>query len=251
MTIRVIAARASSSAARSGSRFGVWIAALMSGLTAVTLAMAVTTPPRSGPFCRAGCVGYPYTDIAAFFPRDYLWMYPALLIAPLLVACMAAIHAFAAQERKIFSLIGLTFASMAATLLTIDYFIQLTVIQPSLLRGEGAGLTMLSQYNPHGLFIALEAAGYLLMGIAFAGAAAVFAGRDRLERALRWIFGGGFALAAGGFVALWLIYGHDLDYRFEVFVILVDWLVLIVAGALLSVVFGRAGHAREDADGNH
>jgi hypothetical protein len=38
-----------------------------------------------------------------------------------------------------------------------DYFIQLTVVQPSVLQGKVDGLLLWSQYNPHGIFIALEA----------------------------------------------------------------------------------------------
>ena len=239
MTSHTIAARPTASVARGASRFAFWAALSMSFIAAVSLATAVLTPPRSGPFCQGGCVGYPYTDIAAFFPRDYLWMYPALLLTPLFVICMACIHQRAASEKKVFSLIGLAFAMMSAALITLDYFIQLTVIQPSVINGETAGLTLISQYNPHGIFIALEALGYLLMGVAFAFAGLVFAGRDRFERALRWVFSTGSVLAVGGLIALALAYGNRLEYRFEVLGILVDWLVLIVSGALLSVVFRR------------
>jgi len=53
------------------------------------------------------------------------------------------------------------------------------------------------------------------------------------------VFSTGSVLAVGGLIALALAYGNRLEYRFEVLVILVDWLVLIVSGALLSVVFRR------------
>jgi hypothetical protein len=43
-----------------------------------------------------------------------------------------------------------------------------------------------------------------------------------------------------GFFAMHLAYPFDLDYRFEVFAIAVDWTALIVAGVLLSILFGRA-----------
>jgi hypothetical protein len=39
-------------------------------LVVVSLAMAVTTLPRSGPYYQGGCAGYPYTDAAAYIPRD-------------------------------------------------------------------------------------------------------------------------------------------------------------------------------------
>ncbi|MGZ4475348.1 MAG: hypothetical protein ACXVWW_06555, partial [Nocardioides sp.] len=61
-----------------GVRTGRVAAALTAVSAVVSLAVGVTTPARSGPYCRSGCVGYPYTDAAAFVPRDYLWMYPAL-----------------------------------------------------------------------------------------------------------------------------------------------------------------------------
>jgi hypothetical protein len=68
----------------------------------------------------------------------------------------------APKGRERFSRIGVAFGMMAATLITADYFIQLRVVQPAILRGELDGLAPLTQYNPHGVFIALEDAAYLL-----------------------------------------------------------------------------------------
>jgi hypothetical protein len=119
---------------------------------------------------------------------------------------------------------------MSAALIIIDYFIRLTVIQPSLLKGETDGLSLISQYNPHGIFIGLEALGYLLMNVAFLFVAPVFAGRDWVERTLHWLFVAGCTLALGSLIILSLLYGHDLEYRFELAVISIDWLVLIIVG---------------------
>jgi hypothetical protein len=77
------------------------------------------------------------------------------------------------------------------------------------------------------------------------------AGNGALRRAdglhpsvrVRWLFTAGFTLAVGLLIVLSLRYGHDLDYRFEVFVITIDWTVLIIAAAPLNVVFKRAGQA--------
>ena len=65
------------------------------------------------------------------------------------------------------------------------------------------------------------------MSLAFVFAAPVFAGRDWVERTIRWLFIAGFTLAAGLLIVLSLRYGHDLDYRFEVFVIAIDWTMLM------------------------
>src|SRR4029079_11977080 len=102
------------------------------------------------------------------------------------------------------------------------------------------GLSLISQYNPHGIFIALEALGYLLMSVAFLFAAPIFAGRDWVERTLHWLFMAGFTLVMGSLITLSLLYGHNLEYRFEVAVISIDWLVLIISGILVSIVFNRA-----------
>ena len=240
MTSQAIYAKTANAATPSACRFGFWSAVFMSLISTASFAVAVATPPRSGPFCMSSCVTYPYTNVAAFFPRDYLWMYPALLLTPIFVVLMASIHHYAAGDKKLFSLIGLSFAVIAAAVISIDYFIQLTVMQPSLLKGETDGLSLVSQYNPHGIFIALETLGYLMMSTAFLFAGAVFAGRDWVERTIRWLFISGFALTVGSLIVLSLLYGNDLEYRFEVVVILIDWMVLIVSGILLSVVFKRA-----------
>ena len=196
------------------------------------------TPPRSGPFApAANIVLYPYTNVAAFIPNDYLWLYPGILLALIFIVLVVCIHSYAPSDRKIFSHIALSFAVIYATIILIDYFIQFTVVIPSILTGETAGLTLFTQYNPHGFFIALETLGYSMMSGAFLFVAAVFAG-GKLERALRWIFIAGFVAAVLFFTALSLLH-YDL-IAFEVTIITINSIVLIVSGVLLSVVFRRA-----------
>lgn len=78
------------------------------------------------------------------------------------------------QDKKIYGYIGLSFSIISATILLIDYFVQISVIQPSLLQGETEGIAILTQYNPHGIFIALEEIGYLMMSLSFLCVAPVF-----------------------------------------------------------------------------
>lgn len=241
MTNQVPYARMTEATRKSTSQLSFWSAVLTALFTASALALGITTPPRSGPFCASSCVTYPYTDVAAFVPRDYLWMYPGFLSALIFVVLMACIHHNASGEKKIFSQVGLSFALISGTVLAIDYFIQLAVMQPALLKGETEGLSLFSQYNPHGIFIAFEDLGYLMMSIAFLFFAMVFDGHNRIERAIRWLFIASFVLAVSSLVVLSLLYGKNLDYRFEVTVILINWTVLIVSGVLLSVFFKRAG----------
>lgn len=223
-----LADRPSSNVKAVVSRLGFWSAVLTAIFAAAFFAIGAATPVRD--------VSYPY--VASFIPIDYLWMYPAFLLAPTFVVLMVCIHFYALDEKKLFSLIGLSFAVVYAAIITTDYFIQWTVVEPSILSGETAGLALFTLYNPHGLVVALESLGYLMMNGAFLFAAAVFSG-GRLERALRWLFIGSFVVAVGSFVGLSLL-GYGI-VTFEVTVIAINCTLLIVSGALLSVVFRRAG----------
>jgi hypothetical protein len=225
---------------RSATQLGFWAAIVTIVVAAVFAAIAIPTPARSGPFCVTGCVAYPYVDVAQFIPGDYLWLIPGILLAPTLVVLMACIHAYAAEARKTYSRIGLAFAVVYAVVILVDYVLQLAVVVPSLQAGETNGLSLFTQYDPHGLFIALEALGYATLTFALLFTAPVFI-RGRVERAIRGLFSLSFVLAVVAFVGL-AVLGHDI-VAFEVTVLLITWTVLISSGALLSVVFRRAGQA--------
>ena len=128
----------------SASGLAFWSSVLTTLLAVAALAVGVTTPPRSGPYCASACVRYPYTDVAAFVPGDYLCMYPASLLVLAFVVLMACIHQYARDDKKLFSQIGLLFAVISTTAIATDYFIQLAVMQPSLLKGETEGLSLFS-----------------------------------------------------------------------------------------------------------
>ena len=228
---------------------GSWTAILVAVAAVAALALGVTTPPRSGPFCTLDvverCVEYPYTDVAAYIPRDYLWMYPAILLGPLFVVLVICIQQAAAVRKTIFGQVAVVFAAIAGAVLFVGYFIQLTVMQPSLLKGEVEGLSLFSQYNPHGVFIALEDIGYVLMGAAFLFLAPLFDGSSRLERGLRLLFTTSAVIVFVALVLLAIAYGSDLEYRFEVASITVTWLTLIVGGGLLNLYFRRATRESE------
>lgn len=231
-------------AKRGATRAGFWVSISLAVTAALSLGIAVTTLPHSGPFCAGpACIVYPYTDAAAYVPADYNWMYPSILMIVFFMMLVICIHVSAPTEKQVFAQFASSFAIVAATALLSDYFIQLFVMQPSILLGEREGLSLFSQYNPHGVFIALENMGYLMMSMVFLFCAPSFSGRTKIERALRWLFVSGFVLTAGALVIMLLLYGMNIDYRFEVVAILINWLVLIVSGILLAVFFRRANHS--------
>ena len=231
------------SARRSIMRIGFLTSILTAIVAAISMGIGITTPPRSGPFCTLEtCITYPYTDAAQFVPRDYLWMYPALLMVLLFVVLIGILRHYASPDKQVFSTIALSLAIVSAAMLIMDYFIQLAVMQPSFLKGEVEGLSLFSQYNPHGIFIALEDLGYLLMGVSFLFIAPVFVGQRRLGKAIRLLFITSGILTIGALILLSILYGTDLEYRYEVASITINWLTLIIGGVMLSLYFKRAGY---------
>ncbi len=238
MNSEIKTALATTNSARKGLyQLGFWSAILTAILAGTAFVMGVATPPRSGPFCTSECIPYPYTNVSAFIPGDYTWLYPGILLALIFVVLMACLQSYASEDKKIFAQIGLSFALFYAIVIITDYFTQFTVVIPSLLSGETSGLSLFTQYNPHGIFIALEGIGYLMMSFSFLSIAAVFS-RGRLERAVKWLFIAGFILAIGFLPGLaWLKY--DI-VAFEVAILTINWIVLIISGILLSILFKRA-----------
>lgn len=223
-------------------RVGFWGAILTALLAAVSFGVAVTTPPRTGPFAASGsAIPYPYAAAARFVPRDFVWMYLALLMMLAFLVLAACIRERALDERRALGTIGLCLAVVSFTTIALDYFIQLRTVQPALLRGELDGLVILSQYNPHGVFIALEELGFLAMGLSFAFLALAL-GSTRIERATRWVFLVSSMLMVAAFVGMSWYFGFGLEYRFEVTAIAIGWLTLMTSGLLLAFLFRRSWH---------
>ena len=221
------------------NRIGYYTALITAGLTLVTFVIAFFTPPMSGPGCTEGCFEYPYAGIASRYPRDYYWMYPAMILMLVYLFLTVCIHYFVKAEKKIFSLMGVMTALISASVLIADYFLQLSVIQPSVTRGETDGIALLTQFNPHGVFIGLEEMAYFVMSVSFLFIAFAFAGDNRLEKWLRTVLISGFLIMVISLIAFSFTFGIDREYRFELAAISIDWLVLIIGGILLSRLFRR------------
>src|SRR3712207_7698251 len=61
-------------------RVGLYSAILTVLITILTFSLAITAIPNSGAGCTENCVEYPYLNTLSEFPRDYLWMPPAMLL---------------------------------------------------------------------------------------------------------------------------------------------------------------------------
>lgn len=213
--------------------FGFRVAVATAALTVLTFGLALTALPDKVP--------YPFTDnvIADQWPGDYYWIFPAMVLMLLFVALVAAAHEYAPDLRKTYSLLALCIAVIAAAVLLINYYIQAVVMPTSLEKGQLDGWAIFTQYNPHGIFIALEELGYLLMSLAFLCLAPVFSSRTGLERAIRWLFVASFAAAVASLAAVLALRGMDREDVFEIIIISIVWLTLIAAGTLLALLFRR------------
>lgn len=229
------------------NRVGAYAAGFLAVITVITFGFAIVAVPISGANCVEGCIQYPYLDTVGQFPKDFRWMIPAILLMLAYAVVMASIHVFAAPSKKIFSLVGLGFAWMSTLILVSDYFIQFSVVPISLMSGETEGIPLLIQYNAHGIFIVLEELGYLLMSLSFLFFAPVFTNQGRLGAAVRWIFIAGFVLAVLSLAIVSFKMGLDRRDRFEIIVISIDWLVLLINGILLSLLFKRQLKAKASA----
>lgn len=224
---------------RTTTRLGFYFSMATAIVATLTFVIAVCTPPLSGPFCLNGCFEYPYLSIAERFPRDYVWMFPAILLSYLFLVTMICLYEVASSPKKVFGFISVALALLSTLILSMDYFVQISVIQPSLLAGESDGIALLSQYNPHGIFIVLEEMGfYLLVGSLFA-TFPLFNGKNRLEKSLKWVSIVGAFLALATLVMISVSYGIHREYRLEVAIISIAWMELIVWSILLAFYFKR------------
>lgn len=172
-------------------KLGFWSAILTALLAALFIFLGLFGSTYTEP--------NPYPYVSPFIKSiDYMLFYPAFLLAPVFVVLLACIYHYTHPARKIFSFIALLFGVIYAAIIIPDYFILWTVVLPSILSGQTAGLSLISLYNPHGIFIALESLAYLMMSVAFIFLAPVFKG-GRIEKALKWLFIAGFILAMGSF----------------------------------------------------
>ncbi len=220
-------------------RVGFYSSLVMTILTVIAFGFAMTAIPPSGPYCPGNCMDYPYTEILSYYPRDYYWMYLTVFQLCAFLVFIIANHFNAPAERKIFSFISVSFALIATTILLADYFLQFSVVPISVMKGQTEGIALLTQYNGHGIFIALEELGFTMMSIAFAFLSPVFTAKSRLEKTIRWILILPFVVTVFSFIFCSIKYGLDRDYRFEVVTITINWLVTIIVGIMICLFLKR------------
>lgn len=218
-------------------QWGFRVALLLAAMAAVGFGLGIVTPPRSGAWCVANCTAYPYLDAGRFFPCDYWWMLPGLMLAPLFMTLAACVHFSIPSARRLWSLLAVCCAMGATTLIALDYFVQVLAVQPSLAHHESDGVALWTQYNPRGLFLVLEDLGYLLLAKAMLLVAMAVPAGARFANSMRWTMGVVAGLAFASFLLFAVRFGVDMALPFELAVITVVWIGLVPAGVLSALWF--------------
>jgi hypothetical protein len=159
-----------------------------------------------------------------------LLLTPSLFLASSFVILMVSIHYYASKDKKIWSHIGLTFAIIYAVLISIVYYVQLTVVVPHLLRGEADKIALLIFVPFNSFLYAIDVLGYSFMSLSTLFAAQVFEG-EKLEHWIRrFLIANGLLIP---FLALQMFY-PPLIY------VATLWAIIFPASTiLLSILFKR------------
>lgn len=162
-----------------------------------------------------------------------------MLVGVFYLALMVCIHHHAKVHSKVFSRVRLSLSLIAAGILIANYFILVSVIPQSVSKGETDGIALLSQYNPHGVFIALEELGYILMTLSLLMVYPTVRPVNRIHNMLRLTLLFGFPLAVVSLALVSIEYGTMREYIFEVIIISIAWLQLIIVSSLFSIIFRK------------
>jgi len=208
-------------------------------LTILTFGFAMTAIPPAGPYCPGNCMEYPFHDLLLYYPRDYYWMYLAIFQLFAFVIFTVANHFAAPASKKIFTFLSVSFALISSTVLLIAYFTQFSVVPISVMKGETEGISLITQYNEHGLFIALEELGYITMSVALFFLAFAFTKNSRIEKGIRIILLIQLFLTIFAFLFYSFKFGLERSYLFEVATITINWLVIIIVSILAGLYFRK------------
>ena len=101
---------------------------------------------------------------------------PSLLLASAFLVLMICVHEVTAPERRVWSHAAVAFATAYLVLVSLVYFVQLTLVMPRLSRGQAAGIEPFLFVPFDSFLYAVDILGYSFMSVATLFAAAAFAG---------------------------------------------------------------------------
>lgn len=174
---------------------------------------------------------------ASFQPLPLLtWVIPCFLLAPIFLIMISCLHIWAGEKRYTWSFLAAVFAVVYTTLMSINYYIQMTVVQHNLIIGntESLSLWLYAYPYPRSFPGAFEGVAYGFMCVSFLFASQIFSD-EKIQRWVHWMFVGTGVTGLVVFI--------DPLFRLPVAFLVVDGIAgsifLTLAPVLLAIVFGR------------
>jgi energy-converting hydrogenase Eha subunit C len=135
----------------------------------------------------------------------YLAQAAMLIFAPAFLIMLHSINDYAPEDEKILSRIGISFATIFAACIGINYFVQISSVRLSIAKGQIAGLEQFIQSNPISGIAGINMVGWtLFFSLASLFIAPIFRG-SRLNKVIK------YSLITNGIVCLLGGIGYVLD----------------------------------------
>jgi hypothetical protein len=167
-------------------------------------------------------------------PYDGIISIISLLSAVAILMLFAVLHMCAPEERKLFSLSALAFATLFAGLTTINRFTHLAIVRPGLYVGLTDGIEWFTPYGAYSIMTGLENLAWgFFFGLAYLTIAPVFTGPG-IKRLLSW------TLLANGILCLISVFALPLGIPWLTYVGAMAWGPgFILVCVLLIIMFKR------------
>jgi hypothetical protein len=149
------------------------------------------------------------------------------ILTSIFLIVIICIYYTAPDDKKIFGHIGLAFAIIYATMISMNYFIQLTFVRFGAFNTDVFSIT-----DPQSMMMTIEILGYFFMGLSTLFIAPIFES-GRLEQSIRWLFVFNGILGIGGAIGFAL----NLDWRILIGGLIIWTIVMPVTTALLAYWF--------------
>jgi len=149
------------------------------------------------------------------------------ILTSIFLIVIICIYYTAPDDKKIFGHIGLAFAIIYATMISMNYFIQLTFVRFGAFNTDVFSIT-----DPQSMMMTIEILGYFFMGLSTLFIAPIFES-GRLEQSIRWLFVFNGILGIGGAIGFAL----NLDWRILIGGLIIWTIVMPVTTALLTYWF--------------
>lgn len=173
----------------------------------------------------------------SFQPLPLLaWVIPCFLLAPIFLTMIGCLHVWAGEEKRIWVFLAVIFAAVYTTLMSVNYYIQMTVVQYNLADGNTDGLSLLlyAYTYPRSLPGTFEGVVYGFMCVSFLLATQIFA-KEKFRRWVHWMFVGTGITGLVVFI--------DPLFRLPIFFLMIDGIAcgifLTLAPILLAALFRR------------